>query len=148
MLEISEIYGIFNLVKLQEMITKDEEIGKLRSNLKRAQDTSDDHESEVKRLTSELEVSRRDLTSIQSAMESEKAATVEEMSLGKSNALESLKSELNEKFIKEKEELEEKHRLELSEKEESMDKERQVKSSDRPKLKFEVSAKTETLTEN
>ena len=105
----------------QEMITKDEEIGKLRLSLKSSMEQDSDKEKEIVKLKEEMEEMSKQQVVLEQSMESEKAAALQEISRGKSSALQALNTEMEKRLTdlqaeheKQQEELVEKHRKELS----------------------------------
>ena len=105
----------------QEMITKDEEIGKLRLSLKSSMEQDSDKEKEIVKLKEEMEEMSKQQVVLEQSMESEKAAALQEISRGKSSALQALNTEMEKRLTDlqaehetQQEELVEKHRKELS----------------------------------
>ena len=110
----------------QEMITKDEEIGKLRDNLKQTKESLEEVEKERTQLCQDLDFAKQQQVTLENSLESEKADALQEMSRGKASALQALKTELNLQYENEKAELMDKHAQEISEKLELAEREKQV----------------------
>jgi len=107
-LQIAEV----KMMMHQEMITKDEEIGKLRTNIKQLNDTNDDKDAELLKLKEDLESAKKHQVVLEKSLESEKASALQEMSRGKASALQALQNEtekriaeINSNHEKEKEDL-------------------------------------------
>ena len=108
------------------MITKDEEIGKLRDNLKQTKESLEEVEKDRTQLFQDLDLAKQQQVALENSLESEKADALQEMSRGKSSALQALKTELNIQHENEKAELMDKHAQEMSEKLEMAEREKQV----------------------
>ena len=108
------------------MITKDEEIGKLRDNLKQTKESLENVEKQRNDLTQDLELAKEQHIALENSLESEKADALQEMSRGKSSALQTLKNELNVQHEKEKAEMMEQHVQEISNKLDLAEREKQV----------------------
>ena len=108
------------------MITKDEEIGKLRDNLKGTKESLEEVEKERTQLCQDLDFAKQQQVTLENSLESEKADALQEMSRGKASALQALKTELNLQYENEKAELMDKHAQEISEKLELAEREKQV----------------------
>ena len=116
-LQIAEL----KLLMHQEMITKDEEIGKLRLSLKSSMEQDSDKEKEIAQLKQEMEEMSKQQVIFEQSMESEKAAALQEISRGKSSALQALNTEMEKRLTdlqaeheNHQEELVDNHRKELS----------------------------------
>ena len=109
------------------MITKDEEIGKLRDNLKQTKEALENVEKQRNDLSQGLELAKEQQVALENSLESEKADALQEMSRGKSSALQTLKSELNLQHEKEKAEMTEQHVQEISDKLDMAEREKQVR---------------------
>merc|ERR1712141_49101 len=95
-LQIAEVKMIMH----QEMITKDEEIGKLRTNLKELNECKEEKDQEIFKLKDELDLVKKHQISLEKSLESEKATALQEISRGKASALQALQIE-TEKRIEE-----------------------------------------------
>ena len=116
-LQIAEL----KLTMHQEMITKDEEISKLRLNLKSSMDQDSDKANEIAKLKEDMEEMRKQQVVLEQNMESEKATALQEISRGKSSALQALNTEMEKRLADltaeheaEQQELRSKHETELS----------------------------------
>ena len=69
------------------MITKDEEIGKLRTNLKLLNESIEEKDSEMIILKDELDLVKKQQITLEKSLESEKAVALQEISRGKAGAL-------------------------------------------------------------
>ena len=118
--------SIYIFFCIQEMITKDEEIGKLRDNLKQTKESLENVEKQRNDLTQDLELAKEQHVALENSLESEKADALQEMSRGKSSALQTLKNELNVQHEKEKAEMMEQHVQEISNKLDLAEREKQV----------------------
>ena len=79
------------------MIDKDEEIGKLRSSLKRVTDESGSKDETIETFKEEIDQLKQSKDALEKSLEAEKAAALQEMSRGKTGALQALQTELGEK---------------------------------------------------
>ena len=82
------------------MITKDEEIGKLRTNMKELNECKEEKDQEILKLKDELDLVKKHQISLEKSLESEKATALQEISRGKASALQALRIE-TEKRIEE-----------------------------------------------
>ena len=94
------------------MITKDEEIGKLRTNLKLLNESIEEKDSEMIILKDELDLVKKQQITLEKSLESEKAVALQEISRGKAGALQALQietekriDEINKNHEKDKEDL-------------------------------------------
>ena len=108
------------------MITKDEEIIKLRTKVKHTQETLEEKEEEFGKLSNELDLVKKQQSLLEESLESEKAVALQEMSRGKSSALQALQTELNHRHDQEKEEMKSNLLQEMSDKLQSAEREKQV----------------------
>ena len=121
-LQIAEV----KMMMHQEMITKDEEIGKLRVDLKKTKESLDEKEGQLLVVSEELDNAKKQQINLENLLESEKAAALQEMSRGKSSALQALQTELHARHNLEKENLMELSKKELEEKLQMAQREKQV----------------------
>ena len=108
------------------MITKDEEIGKLRTNVKHTNEALEEKGSEIVRIKADLDTAKEQLVTLEDSLETEKATALQEMSRGKSSALQTLQADLNAKHEADKKEWIEKHQQELSESLDAAKRDKQV----------------------
>ena len=108
------------------MISKDEEIGKLRTKVKHLQDTLDENDEKTKSLRDELNLVKKQQLSLEQSLESEKATALQEMSRGKSSALQALQTELNNRHEQEKQDIKAELQQEMSDKLQLAEREKQV----------------------
>ena len=108
------------------MITKDEEIGKLRTNLKHANESIDEKDVDIAKLKDNMDTLKEQQVALEKSLEKEKAMALQEISRGKASAVQALQTEQekriedlnnahekdkNEVIIKIKEEMKEKLQL-------------------------------------
>ena len=108
------------------MITKDEEIGKLRTNLKHANESIDEKDVDIAKLKDNMDTLKEQQVALEKSLEKEKAMALQEISRGKASAVQALQTEQekriedlnnahekdkNEVVIKIKEEMKEKLQL-------------------------------------
>ena len=91
------------------MIVKDEEIGKLRTSLKRATDESGAKDETIQTFKEEIDQLKQSKDALEKSLEAEKAAALQEMSRGKAGALQALQAEAD----KSKAEMEERHKAQV-----------------------------------
>ena len=127
------------------MITKDEEIGKLRTNLKHANESIDEKDVDIAKLKENLDTLKEQQVALEKSLEKEKAMALQEISRGKASAVQALQTEQekriedinnshekekNEVIIKIKEEMKEKLQLADREKQRALGKKRAFKKYD------------------
>ncbi len=83
---------------MQEIITKDEEIGKLRTNLKQTNTQVEEQVSEITKLKDEIDELKLQQLNLEKSLESEKAAALQEMSRGKAGAIQTLHADMEKKI--------------------------------------------------
>ena len=101
----------FNFLSPQEIITKDEEIGSLRIKLKDSTDTLEKHNAEITDLKQEIDQMKDAQNTLETALESDKASALQEMSKAKTSALQTLQQEMEQNVL----DLKEKHEKDLKE---------------------------------
>ena len=92
----------------QEIITKDEEVGKLRTNLKHAIEEKNASDEQMVTLKNEIDKLKQGQDILEKSVENEKAVALQEMSRGKAGALQTLKLEMEKQI----EQLKSNHALE------------------------------------
>ena len=82
----------------QEIITKDEEIGKLRTSLKYIMEEKSDADEQIVIFKDEIDKLKQSQDALEKSVENEKATALQEMSRGKAGALQALKSDMENQF--------------------------------------------------
>merc|ERR1712029_1176597 len=78
----------------QEIIVKDEEIGNLRSSLKQSGDANKAKDEDIETLKEEIDLLKQSKDTLEKSLEEEKAAALQEMSRGKTGALQALQADM------------------------------------------------------